>query len=107
VAKMPVRASSGRAVLDVRLTVAVSHAARSTNRRTAPVSDDNLSARWQRALATRIVLQAFRDLRGGGSSEHRDSARAFLAGSAMLRYWCHVGALDLWAIERAAIKMNS
>jgi hypothetical protein len=78
------------------------------NGRTPPVSDAMLSARWQRALATRIVVQAFRDLRGrGGSSEHRDSARAFLAGSAMLRYWCHVGALDLCAIERAAIKMNS
>jgi hypothetical protein len=59
--------------------------------------------RWHRALATRIVIQAFRDLRSQGVLPcHRDSAREFLTGSPMLRYWCHVGALDLLRIEKVA-----
>jgi anti-sigma B factor antagonist len=58
-------------------------------------------ARWQHKLASRIVIQAFKDLRSRhGLAEDRASAREFLAGSAMLRYWCLVGSLDLHQIIR-------
>jgi hypothetical protein len=58
-------------------------------------------ARWQHKLASRVVLQAFKDLRNRhGPEEERASARDFLAGSAMLRYWCLVGSLDLDRITR-------
>jgi hypothetical protein len=60
-------------------------------------------ARWQHKLASRVVIQAFKDLRDRrGPAEYRASAREFLAGSAMLRYWCLVGALDLHRITRRA-----
>jgi hypothetical protein len=58
-------------------------------------------ARWQQKLASRIVIQAFKDLRNGhGPEEDRASAREFLDGSAMLRYWCLAGSLDLHRIMR-------
>jgi hypothetical protein len=58
-------------------------------------------ARWQHKLASRVVLQAFKDLRSrSGPEEERASARDFLAGSAMLRYWCLVGSLDVHRITR-------
>lgn len=50
---------------------------------------------WPHRLAARIVDQAFKDARSRNRTRaERDCAREFLAGSAMLRYWCHVGALD-------------
>jgi hypothetical protein len=74
-----------------------------TNARKRRESDQASVARWQHALAMRIILQAFGDLRDRGSlSRHRESAREFLAGSAMLRYWCHVGSLDIGRITAAA-----
>lgn len=58
-------------------------------------------ARWQHKLASRIVIQAFKDLRNRqGLAEDRASAREFLTGSAMLRYWCLAGSLDLHRIVR-------
>jgi hypothetical protein len=76
---------------------------RSTNARKLRESNEPAVARWQRALATRIIILAFKDLRErGGLPRHRESAREFLAGSAMLRYWCHVGSLDLRRITAAA-----
>ena len=58
-------------------------------------------ARWQHKLASRIVILVFKDLRSRhGLPEDRASAREFLAGSAMLRYWCLVGSLDLHRIMR-------
>jgi hypothetical protein len=70
---------------------------------TPNTGDDVRAARWQHALASRIVIQAFRDLRDRRElSEHRTSAREFLTGSTMLRYWCHVGGLDLGRIMTLA-----
>jgi hypothetical protein len=59
--------------------------------------------RWQHKLASRVIIQAFKDVRDSHSAAAcRASAREFLAGSAMLRYWCLVGALDLRRITRRA-----
>ena len=66
------------------------------------------TARWQHKLASRIIIQAFKDLRNRqGPAEYRLSAREFLAGSAMLRYWCLVGSLDLQRITRLARRGSS
>ncbi len=65
--------------------------------------DHDAISRWQHKLASRVIIQAFKDLRDSrGPAEWRASAREFLAGSAMLRYWCLVGALDLRRITRRA-----
>lgn len=65
--------------------------------------EDRGVPRWQHALACRVVIQAFRDLRDHhGLLADRTSAREFLAGSSMLRYWCHVGSLDLRRITALA-----
>jgi len=67
---------------------------------------DEDAERWQHKLASRIIIQAFRDLRSPHAlQEHRASARLFLAGSPMLRYWCHVGALDLRRITGRARRL--
>jgi hypothetical protein len=47
-----------------------------------------------RDLAVRVLACAFRDLTNAGRSSDRESARLFLAGSGMMRYWCQVAALD-------------
>jgi hypothetical protein len=47
-----------------------------------------------RDLAVRVLSCAFRDLTNAGRSSDRESARVFLAGSGMMRYWCQVAALD-------------
>lgn len=48
-----------------------------------------------RHLAARVIDQAFRDADApNGSRSDRASARAFLAGSLMLFYWCQVAELD-------------
>jgi hypothetical protein len=57
--------------------------------------DDEAASAWQQRLAARIVSQALKDLLNRHEPrECRESARAFLAGSFMLHYWCHVGRLD-------------
>ena len=48
-----------------------------------------------RHLAVRVIDQALRDLAGPAQSRNdRESARAFLAGSPMLRLWCAVAEID-------------
>jgi hypothetical protein len=48
-----------------------------------------------RQLAIRVLSRAVLDATDPtGSANDRESARAFLAGSAMLEHWCHVAALD-------------
>jgi hypothetical protein len=56
-----------------------------------------------RRLAFRVLMRALRDLAGPTeSSTDRESARAFLAGSGMLLYWCRVAALDpSWIVSQA------
>lgn len=71
--------------------------------RARPYGDDRAVAIWQHRLAARVVTLALKDLHNGqGSREHRESARDFLAGSAMLQYWCEVGHLDRRRIEKHA-----
>jgi hypothetical protein len=49
-----------------------------------------------RCLAARVIDQAFRDAcNPNGAPTDSASARAFLSGSPMLRYWCEVAGLDL------------
>ena len=50
--------------------------------------------RAYRRLALRVLAQAFRDLANPARSSHRESARVFLGGSAMMIHWCEVAALD-------------
>lgn len=46
-------------------------------------------------LAVAVIRQALLDATDPGASEGlRSGARAFLAGSPMLRQWCHVAGLD-------------
>jgi hypothetical protein len=48
-----------------------------------------------RQLAIRVLARAVLDVSDPtGSANDRESARAFLAGSAMLEHWCHVAELD-------------
>jgi hypothetical protein len=48
-----------------------------------------------RHLAIRVLARAVLDVMDpAGSATDRESARAFLAGSAMLQHWCEVAALD-------------
>jgi hypothetical protein len=48
-----------------------------------------------RHLAIRVLDRALQDMAGcGGTAMDRESARAFLAGSGMLRHWCRVAAVD-------------
>lgn len=75
--------------------------------RARPYGDDRAVAIWQHRLAARVVTLALKDLHGQGSREHRDSARDFLAGSAMLRYWCEVGHLDRRRIEKHACAVTA
>jgi hypothetical protein len=53
--------------------------------------------RWRpyRQLAIRVLARAVLDVTNpAGSANDRETARAFLAGSAMLEHWCHVAAVD-------------
>jgi hypothetical protein len=48
-----------------------------------------------RRLAARVIDQALRDLLNPGEDgANRDTARAFLAGSPWLHYWCEVAGLE-------------
>jgi len=48
-----------------------------------------------RQLAIRVLARAVLDVTDpAGSTNDRESARAFLSGSAMLEHWCHVAAVD-------------
>lgn len=56
---------------------------------------------WHRRLAASVVRQALRDAADShASATDRESARTFLAGSPMFRYWCHVGHLDSRGLKR-------
>jgi hypothetical protein len=60
-----------------------------------------------RRLATRVIYQAVRDL-DSRSSADRDTAREFLAGSAMLIFWCQLGRFNAGTvIARAATWLNA
>ena len=61
-----------------------------------------------RFLAARVIDQAVRDVRNpNGAPTDSASARAFLAGSPMLSYWCEIAELDLnCVINRARILMR-
>jgi hypothetical protein len=60
-----------------------------------------------RHLAVRVLTRAFLDLTNPvESATERESARAFLAGSAMLFHWCRVAALDPWCIVNQAAKLT-
>ena len=60
-----------------------------------------------RFLAARVINQAIRDVRDpNGTLTNSASARAFLSGSPMLSYWCHIANLDLSrVVERARTLM--
>lgn len=62
-----------------------------------------------RHLAVRIIDQAFRDLASpAGSPEGPESAREFLAGTAMLYHWCEVADINPeWLVARARKLMAS
>jgi len=56
-----------------------------------------------RFLAARVINQAVRDVRNpNGTLTDSASARAFLSGSPMLSYWCHIGNLDLSRVVKRA-----
>jgi hypothetical protein len=60
-----------------------------------------------RHLAVRVLACAFQDLANPmGSRADRESARAFLAGSAMLVHWCRVAALDPSCVVNRAEKLT-
>lgn len=61
--------------------------------RLQPVQDAETFLPYRR-LAVRVIGQALRDAADGARSTNRKSARAFLAGSSMLRLWCEVARLD-------------
>lgn len=53
-------------------------------------------------VALRVISQAFRDLERPRESR---AARAFLAGSPMLRHWCALADLDAAKISATALSM--
>lgn len=58
---------------------------------------DVYSTYGYRRLAASVIALAVRDLESR-SHEDRDSARTFLAGSAMLGFWCHLARIAPSAI---------
>jgi hypothetical protein len=61
----------------------------------SPFASCSEALRPYRHLAVRVIDQALRDLASPvGSTVDRESARAFLSGSAGLRDWCELAALD-------------
>jgi hypothetical protein len=58
-----------------------------------------------RYLAMRVLAQAFVDLENPARSSHRESARVFLAGSAMMIHWCRVASLEPLCIVSHAEKL--
>jgi hypothetical protein len=60
----------------------------------APLSSSIVApiAAYQR-LATRVIHRAFLDLESPSTTE-RETARTFLAGSPMLRFWCQLAQLN-------------
>lgn len=56
-----------------------------------------------RHLAARVIEQALKDvLQPGQTATDRQTARRFLAGSAMLYFWCEVAGLDAGQVIRVA-----
>lgn len=79
-----------------------------SSRRSWPVSPDRLigadvcGSFGYRRLATRVIHQALRDLTGASNAD-RETARRFLAGSPMLRFWCDLAQIRAaHVIARAA-----
>ena len=56
-----------------------------------------------RHLAARVIEQALKDaLQGSQTPTDRQTARRFLAGSAMLNFWCEIAGLDAGEVARVA-----
>jgi hypothetical protein len=72
---------------------------------TVPQIDEGF--RSYRHLAVRVLAQAFLDLEDPARSKHRDSARVFLTGSAMMIHWCRVAALDPSYVVSHAEKLGA
>jgi len=70
----------------------------SRSRGRAPSHTLELLVPYQR-VALRVISQAFRDLE---RPREAPAARAFLAGSPMLRHWCALADLDAAAISATA-----
>ncbi len=70
----------------------------SRSRGRAPTHTLELLVPYQR-VALRVISQAFRDLERPRESQ---TARAFLAGSPMLRHWCALADLDAAKISATA-----
>jgi hypothetical protein len=69
--------------------------ARRPGRSTANPNTNDEGFRPYQRLAVRVLERAVLDVMDPtGSIDDRNSARAFLSGSIMLRHWCHVAALD-------------
>lgn len=67
-------------------------------------------ARFQpyRRLAVRVLTRAVLDVISPAASfTDRESARVFLAGSAMLRHWCEVAALNPDRITRSVERITT
>jgi hypothetical protein len=60
-----------------------------------------------RDLAVRVLARAFQDLTTPVRSSDRESARVFLAGSGMMRYWCRVASLDPFCVVNHAEKLTA
>lgn len=60
-----------------------------------------------RHLAARVIEQALKDvLQPSQTATDRQTARSFLAGSAMLSYWCEVAGLDASQVIRMAAVLS-
>lgn len=60
-----------------------------------------------RRLAMRVIERAFRDVAAPGClPRERQTAREFLAGSAMLFHWCRVATLDPRRVIARATKLD-
>ena len=60
-----------------------------------------------RHLAARVIEQALKDvLQPAQASGDRLTARRFLAGSRMLRYWCDVAGIDAGQVIRVAAVLS-
>ena len=60
-----------------------------------------------RDLAVRVLARAFQDLTSPVRPSDRESARVFLAGSGMMRYWCRVASLDPFCVVNHADKLTA
>ena len=80
---------------------------RATQRHTNAAAVPDEGFRPYRDLAVRVLTHAFHDLTDSVRSSDRESARVFLAGSGMMRYWCRVAALDPFCVVNHAEKLTA